>query len=127
MDVPTLLEIASQHQQAGRLGEAEAALRDALALQPSAAGWNDLGAVLAQTGRMDEAQASFARAVELDPAFAPAHANLANALLAVGRRVQAIDALRTATARLPDDYELHATLGELLLQDDPGGAEAAFA
>ncbi|UWQ22914.1 tetratricopeptide repeat protein [Jannaschia sp. W003] len=52
----------------GRLGAAEALLRDAVEADPGdAAAWNDLGVVLMERGEAGEAAESFRRAFALDP------------------------------------------------------------
>lgn len=61
----------------GRMAEAEAALRQAVALSPdSAALLSNWGNVLKDIGDLDGALACFRRAVEADPADAIAHGNL---------------------------------------------------
>jgi tetratricopeptide (TPR) repeat protein len=62
----------------GRLDEAEASYRQAIALKPDyAEAHNNLGITLQELGRLDEAEASYRQAIALKPDFAEAHHNLA--------------------------------------------------
>jgi tetratricopeptide (TPR) repeat protein len=58
-----------------------------------------------------------ARAVYLAPKSAHAHVALANALLAVNRDAEAVDALQTAIQHDPRNAELHVQLGDVLLMN----------
>ena len=61
----------------GRLGEAIASYRRALAIKPEfAIGYAGLGDVQKDTGSLREAQASFRRALEIDPELQDAHTSL---------------------------------------------------
>jgi Flp pilus assembly protein TadD len=61
----------------GRLTEAEACYRDALALRPEYPEvWNNLGLVQLTFGRLTEAELSLREALRLNPDFADAHNNL---------------------------------------------------
>ncbi|MEK9877262.1 MAG: sulfotransferase, partial [Betaproteobacteria bacterium] len=65
-------------QELGRLDEAEASLRRAIALSPSfAEAHSNLAAILQELGRMGEAEASIKNAISLNPEFAEAHRFLA--------------------------------------------------
>lgn len=65
---------------AGRLGDAEAALVKALETNPrSAVLWNNLGVIRTRRGTLSAALQAFTRALGEDPSFEPAKANLARA------------------------------------------------
>jgi len=74
----------------GKLDEAVAEFRQALALQPDAANtlWN-LGAALAARGALQEAETYLRRSVELDPANTQARNDLAVTLARLGRTAEA--------------------------------------
>ena len=88
---------------AGRLKDAESALRKAIAADPrSARAHVHLGVVLAQLGQLDEATELFSRAVTLDPGDPFAHMNLANAHRRRGALDAALDHYRAAVQLQPD-------------------------
>ena len=85
---------------AGRLSEAEAALRQALALWPQGWTFHDrLGEVLAAQGRHAEAEAAFRRSIALAPAQPGAWRSLGRILDITGRSEEGAAAAREA-ARL---------------------------
>jgi tetratricopeptide (TPR) repeat protein len=64
--------VADYYRRAGRFGEAEKALREALAADPKSLGTLfQLGAVLERQKRQDDAEAVFRQALELEPDSAP--------------------------------------------------------
>ena len=64
-------------QEVGRLEEAEASCRQAIALKPAyAEAHSNLGNTLTELGRLEEAEASCRQAIALKPDFAEAHSNL---------------------------------------------------
>ena len=70
----------------GRVSEAEAELRHALAIRPNYPEAHcNLGMILLQTARYGDAEQSLRRALKLKPAFADAHLNLGIALTFLGR------------------------------------------
>ena len=101
----------------GRLDEAIAACKRAIALKPDLAeAHNNLGNALKDQGRLDEALACFRRAVELKPAYSTAASNLvyslhfhpdydAQAILAEHRRWDAQFAAPLARLILPHTNE----------------------
>lgn len=68
----------------GRLDDAIAACRRALALTPAADTWNNLGVLLAQSGDAGAAAEAFRAAIALVPGLPEAHDNLGDALWALG-------------------------------------------
>ena len=98
-DAARWLAAASGLERAGRLAEAEAAYRRALARWPeSAPAWLALGNVALARERPGEAEQAFRRATGFDPASAPAWNNLAHVLLLAGRRDEARVAAERAVA-----------------------------
>lgn len=76
-DARTLQREAFGHFAAGRLAEAEAGYRRALALDPKLPiAWNGLAMVLEKTGDLDGAIAAAHRLVELEPDEALGHTSL---------------------------------------------------
>jgi hypothetical protein len=64
-------------QELGRLDEAEASIKQAIALKPDyAEAHYNLGNTLQELGKLDEAEASYGQAIALKPDFAEAHSNL---------------------------------------------------
>ncbi|WP_035693502.1 tetratricopeptide repeat protein [Azospirillum halopraeferens] len=110
----------------GRVAEAEAAYRRALALRESyPEAHNSLGSALQEQGRPAEAQAHYRRALDLRPAYPEALVNLATLLRDADRVVPAEAALRRAVALAPDDAAALDTLGVILTET--GRAAAAEA
>ena len=125
--VRQILDLAIGHQRGGRAAHAEAACREALALQPqSHEAMNLLGVVLCQTGRISEGMEALRRAVALDPGRADYHSNLGNALAAGGDLDAAIGAFRNALALRPDLADVSNNLGNALQEkgDAPGAIAA---
>ena len=99
-------------------GDVDAAFREiaaALAVRPapSPALLNAHGLLLLHGQRWAEAAEEFRRAAALDPDMGEAHANLAMALLRLGRREEAREAMREAEARPGLDAEGVARLGAM--------------
>jgi tetratricopeptide (TPR) repeat protein len=109
IDHPMVLNlVAGRREEEGRLDEALALLRRALAAAPEAIGiMNAIGLCLNRMGRYEEAVAAYGEALAKAPDFAPALANRATALMALAR-------LNEARA----DYEAAAAI-------DPGNPIAA--
>lgn len=85
----------------GRMEEAAAALRQAIADGGDAGLWNDLGIALQGTGKLAEAIDAYASAVRLAPDLTVAQRNLGFALLGAGRGHEATVALQAAFDRDP--------------------------
>ncbi len=111
---------------AGRLDEAIASYRRALALEPRfAEAHTNLGNALLELGRLDEAEASCRRAIEIRLNYAEAHHSLGNALLARGQVHAAAASYRRALELQPNFADAHNHLGNALL--DLGRLEEAEA
>jgi len=110
----------------GRIGDAEEAFRQALAIQSdSPLYWTNLAAVLSTQGRQSEAiEAIETEVLSRDPSFGPALAVLGAAYLNNGQPQDAVVALRQAEAVLPDPNVVRADLAEALL--GAGEVDEAF-
>ena len=111
-----------------RKGDQEGAFRAAeraVEIAPMrAAGWDTLGQFLLLTDRPAEAVEHCSRAVELDSYLAPAHANLAAALLKMGDSAGAMASLARAVDLAPNDAESLDQYGQLLEDDGQFSAAA---
>jgi DNA-binding transcriptional MerR regulator len=117
-------ERAIEHEEAGRLSEAERAYAEAAAAgADSARGYCpgpelpfNHGNVLYALGRKEEASAKFRQAVGLEPTYAEAWNNLANALAELGRLDEAVAAYQRALLVEPGYADAHFNLAETLHQ-----------
>jgi protein O-GlcNAc transferase len=100
--IPQIFAMATQHHQAGRLGEAEPLYRQILSNAPNHADTlNMLGVLMHQKGNQAAAIELLGRSVQLDRNSGVSHFNYALALQAAGRLDDAIEQYRCAT-RLQD-------------------------
>ena len=111
---------------AGRLDDAAASHRRALALWPDrAAAHHRLGKVLRAQGKSSAALASLRQAVALAPECPEAHFDLGNSLAVLGDRTAAAACYRAALQHNPDYAEAYTNLG-LMLFERGEFAEAAI-
>lgn len=104
--------------QAGRLGEADAALTAVLAKSPrEPTALHVAGLIAFQQGRIDAALARLTAAIRAKPDYAEAHNNFGRILLTIDRPGEAADRFRAALKQAPDIGEIHGHLGEALLAD----------
>lgn len=109
------IEIGRQHQQAGRLAEAEQIYRQILALQPNHANaLRMLGLLARQANRHDAAADLLRRAIAVNPSDVESYNDLAIALSAQGRLEEATAALAQAVRLRPGAAQIHFNLGTLL-------------
>jgi tetratricopeptide (TPR) repeat protein len=121
-DFKKLATEALAHHQAGRLREAEAAYRSALAILPRHAITNhNLGVVIAAQSRHRSAIAHFDEVIAAEPNYAAAHYNRAVALQELGQSREAIRGFTRACALEPDRYDAHRALGFLWLAEGERG------
>jgi predicted TPR repeat methyltransferase len=86
------------------LDEAEASLRQAIALKPDyAEAHRNLGVTLKGLGRLEESEASLRQTIALKPDYAEAHYNLGNTLKELGR-LDEVEASYTQAIALKPDY-----------------------
>ena len=124
-----LIGIAHAYDNAGRLADAEAAYKKAVAFRPDYwDGYNNLGVFYDRHNRYDEAIAQLKRAVELTPDNSRAYLNLAAVYIDIGDTKyfpEAEQALKKSIELSPT-YPAYANLGYLYTQQDKN-AEAAAA
>ena len=117
-----LVADAVAHHKAGRLGEAEAAYRAALAISPGrAVVTHNLGVVVAAQGRQRSAIGHFDEVIATEPHYASAHYNRAVVLQALGQLREAIRGFGRACALEPGLYDAHRSLGFLWLAEGERG------
>ncbi len=112
----------------GDAAAADAAYREAIALNPAHAGaLNNRGNALRALGRPEEAIAAYKSALALRPGYFGTLNNIGSALLALHRPDEAEPWLRRALAAKPDYAEACNNLGGALLAlDRPAEARAQF-
>jgi hypothetical protein len=104
---------------AGRLVEAEALFREAVALEPTPGRLHNIGTIRQLVGRHAEAEALFRQALALDPGFHRARATLGMSLLAQGRLAEGF-AEYDAWRRVPGYQDKAAPdIGVPLWQGEP--------
>ncbi len=106
-----LASAISDHR-AGRLAEAEANYRQALAITPDYAEvMFNFALVLRQQGKFGEAANAYRNTIELKPDYAEAHYNLGNLLLQQGQCDAAEDCYRKAIRSAPGHANAYCNLG----------------
>ena len=75
----SLYDVGTEAIESGAFAPAEAALREAVALRPSAEAHNNLGIALASQGRLAEAVSAWEAALRINPSFPDARRNLERA------------------------------------------------
>src|SRR5436190_14853000 len=112
MRAVTEMNLGAALQSQGRLDEAAAHYRRAIALRPDyAAAYSRLGTALRCQGRLDEGTTTYERAIALQPDFPDAHYNLANTLVDQGKAAAAIEHFHVALQVVPGSAEVHNNLG----------------
>ena len=113
-EAPGRVALGLEHHGAGRLSEAEALYREALAAQPqNIDALHFLGVIAFQRGDAARAVELISQALALNVANPPAHNNLGLALAALGRRVEALRSTLTALNLQPDHADALANLKQL--------------
>ncbi|MDA8230324.1 MAG: tetratricopeptide repeat protein [Magnetospirillum sp.] len=101
--------------EAGRLEEAIAHYRRALALDPgNAAAANDMGNALQTLGRFEDAISCYRAALAMNPDSAEIRINLGRALDSSGHPREALAAFGEALALAPESAEVHYRIGTVL-------------
>lgn len=127
-EIAAALQIAVEHQEAGRLTQAEAIYRRLLQAVPDHPdALHLLGLMAHEAGKHEIAIELIGKALTFMPEFAEAHNNLGNALLAQGRSNEAVASYRRALIFKPDYAEAHYNLGNALKsQSRPEEALASY-
>lgn len=125
---PILNNLGTVYWQDGRVADAEAVWRQALAVAPqSAIVLNNLGLAASRRKQYASAVDLFQRAIALKPEFTDPHLNLGNAERALGQRAAAKAEFGRAITLSPLNDRAHLALGELLLDEDrPADALGEF-
>jgi Flp pilus assembly protein TadD len=98
-------------QQLGRLEEAEASYRKAIALKPdSAEAHSNLGNTLQKLGRLEEAEVSYRKAIFLNNDYNPAIAGLGNVLMKKGQHKEGLANLRRGNGAIFFNFENGVTI-----------------
>lgn len=117
-----LVALAIEHQNSGRLPEAEAVYLDALQIFPHhTAILHNLGVLSATRGDFITAVARFDASLKAEPRYASAHYNRAAAMQSLGRHDEAIRGYSHAVAIEPEHYASHRALSFLLLSEGHRG------
>lgn len=122
----TELKIGQKLELDGKLDQAARAYQQMIDRYPDCeTGYLFLGYLQKKRKDFPAAEAAFRGAVRLNPEGTDALTEVANALWASGRPVEAAETYRQVLAKAPDDPEAHAALGAIL--DDAGNREEAAA
>lgn len=106
--------LGNQLRAQGKLEEALALYREAVALNPRyAAGHNNLGTALSARGQDEEALRHYEEAALLEPRHPAIHYNAAVSLAKLGRPKEAVEALRAELKNDPDSARARAALNVL--------------
>jgi tetratricopeptide (TPR) repeat protein len=101
---------------AGRADDAANAYKQAVALKPTAAYYNNLGGILGRAGKIDDAMAAYAKSAELDPTnAAQAYRNAGITMYNVGKMKEAVEPLKKATELDPKSAQAWYLLGASLV------------
>jgi protein O-GlcNAc transferase len=110
---------AVEHHQGGRLAQAEALYRQALAENPhDGDALHLMGVLTYQQGRLQLARDLIRRAIAIHPDAAPYHRNLGLVLTAQEKLPEAVAAFEAALKLNPEFAEAYANLGYVLLQQN---------
>jgi Flp pilus assembly protein TadD len=103
----------------GDFAGAEEAFQVVAAAMPLNEVFNNLGAAQGRRNNPAGASASFQKALEGDSADPDYHFNLGYTLWRTGKYAEAVESLRAAVARNPNDTEATSLLGRALKQEAP--------
>jgi len=115
MTIQQALDLALQHQIAGRLPQAESIYQQILKTNPNQpVALHLLGVIAHQVGKNDTAVDLITKALAIMPNLAEAHSNLGIALQELGKLDEAVASYHKALAIKPDFAEAHYNLGNAL-------------
>jgi tetratricopeptide (TPR) repeat protein len=108
--------LADAYDNAGRADDAANAYRQAVALKPTAAYYNNLGGILGRAGKTPEAMEAYQKSAELDPPnAAQAWRNAGITLYNAGKMKEAVEPLKKATEIDPKSAQAWYLLGASLV------------
>ena len=108
--------LGDAYETAGRPDDAANAYRQAVALKPSAAYYNNLGGILGRAGKISDAMEAYQKSAELDPAnAAQAWRNAGITLYNAGKMKEAVEPLKKATDLDPKSAQAWYLLGASLV------------
>ena len=109
------INLALLQRKAGRLDDATATLKSAVAASPNdVVAWNELGVTLRMRGQFSEAVDAYEHALAADPNFAPAHRNLAVVLdLYLGDAERALTELERYKELTGEEKPVNGWIAEL--------------
>jgi tetratricopeptide (TPR) repeat protein len=111
-----LARLGDAYDIAGRPDDAANAYRQAVALKPTPAYYNNLGGVLGRAGKIDDAMAAYQKSAELDPAnAAQAYRNAGITMYNAGKMKEAVEPLKKATELDPKSAQAWYLLGASLV------------
>lgn len=115
LTVKQAMEVALQHQQAGRLQEAAAFYKQILSLRPDDAdAMHMLGVVQIQLGKPGLSLDYIRHAIEINPRNPHVYTNLGEAMMRLGRPDEAINCFRQSLSVGPALYETWNNMGNAL-------------
>lgn len=112
LTIDQAMQLASQHQQAGRLQQAEVLLREILKANPKQPfALQLLGVIAHQVGQLDTAIRLVCEAIAVLPNVAQFHANCGEMCRLASRLEEAVQYGETAVQLDPDSAQAHSNLG----------------
>ncbi|HVY30255.1 MAG TPA: tetratricopeptide repeat protein [Polyangiaceae bacterium] len=120
-DAAALSLLGKRELKAGRFAQAAAALERAVALQPNAMDWCNLGVAYFRLQELERAARSLQRALALDANQVDAHWNLGLVLIDAGELEQGLTFLSRAVALRPASVPFRLTLANVLLAAERSG------
>jgi len=115
MTIDQAISLAIEHQNAGRLPDAENLYNHILAAMPEHPIATQLMGVLAyQVGKVELAVEYISKAIEIQPDYAEAHYNLGKALKDLGRMEESVASYKKAIDIKPNDVDSHYNLANTL-------------
>jgi tetratricopeptide (TPR) repeat protein len=108
--------LGDAYEAAGRPDDAANAYKQAVALKPTAAYYNNLGGILGRAGKTEDAMAAYQKSADLDPPnAAQAWRNAGITLYNAGKMKEAVEPLKKATELDPKSAQAWYLLGASLV------------
>jgi tetratricopeptide (TPR) repeat protein len=108
--------LGDAYESAGRVDDAVNAYKQAIAIKPLPAFYNNLGGVLGRSGKIDEAMAAYQKSAELDPPnAAQAYRNGGITMYNAGKMKEAVEPLKKSTELDPKSAQAWYLLAAALV------------